>query len=164
MRHIQRAVVASSSPYERLRAEITSQGIFSLPMDQLKAACDRILSGRYTLATASGSGRPVRIVGIGTSYTHFNSKFYDRAVGLRFEDGPDVEYGRWIAHTMAQALDSMEGSFSEVDAEVRYSSNPLRIRYDRMIIPFVDQRGQRFVLSTSSMRNDIDLRSLPVDP
>lgn len=158
-RLLHKSVGLSSTPFVDVQAEIAKSGILSLELDALRRACDHMFGGRYTIATAAGPDRPVCIVGIGTRYTHFSRTFYDRAVGLRFEDGPDVKYGKWVSETMGKALDTLVPSWGEVDAEVRYANRPLRIRYDRMIVPFANERGERFVLSTSSMRDSIDLRT-----
>ena len=159
-RYLRRSVTASAAPsFHRVSEQLRQSGILTSPLDEVIKTCDEALGGRFTLATASDPERPVRIVAIGTSYTHFRPSYYNRAIGLGFEDSPDIHYGRWIAGTMREALISLQGAYGEVDADVRvFGKGDVRIRYDRMILPYIGSDGRRYVLSASQMRDSIDLR------
>ena len=72
-------------------------------------------------------------------------------IGCDAHDVPDQEYGSWVAGCSDEALSRRRLRLEAVRATVRTSGPTLRVRYDRLLMPWRTERD-RYVLSVSMRR------------
>jgi hypothetical protein len=97
----------------------------------IEASC-----GRYLEVIPQGGGARLVMDTVGNGYTLYGQGWKSIAVGGRFEDMPDYEYGQWAAHGYRQAFRSGQPIFEDVTAAVRLRRpGRLRLTYQRVILP-----------------------------
>lgn len=75
------------------------------------------------------------------------------AVGRDFEDMPDRAYGDWAARTYGATLASRRLRFESVRAEIGTSeAATIRIRYDRLLMPWRSAGREALILGVSMRR------------
>lgn len=120
---------------------------------------DRLFSGRFTMTAPSSDGGELIIRKVGSGYKSYDARYLRHAVGTRFEDVPDVRYGQWVAEAHRDVYLTSRPWCGEVDAVIdRPRQGVHRVRYRRLILPFSRPRGERLLVTASSLGRDIDLR------
>jgi hypothetical protein len=111
------------------------------------------LLDRTVVAAEAAESRELVFEHSGAAFTLYDScdKAWNlRAQGARVSDQPDTEYGRWIERTYRSVLDRNEPRFESVDAVVQgRTAEPYRFCYDRLVLPWHDERGARLITGTS---------------
>lgn len=83
------------------------------------------------------------------------------AVGAPVEEQPDRTYGRWIAGTYMDAINSGQPRLEDIDAIVRWPhAGRTRLRYKRLLVPLKRPGQETMLLSASLMDNRVDLRAV----
>lgn len=120
---------------------------------------DRLFNGRYTMTTPTSDGSELIIRKVGSGYKSYDTHYLRRAVGTQLEDVPDVQYGQWVAEAHRDVYSTSIPWCGEVDAIIdRPRQGAHRVRYRRLILPFSRPRGERLLVTASSLGRDIDLR------
>lgn len=115
------------------------------------------LRERYFMLGTSPDQDQLMIEDIGRNYRMFDDSWRARARGSRFEDMPDFSYGTWVAHAYFQALRSGEPQVDRIEAILDLAGAGLsRVRYTRVIAPFVTRDRRRLVLSTSAVHELVE--------
>lgn len=73
-------------------------------------------------------------------------------IGCDAHDVPDKEYGSWVADCYSRALARRRLRLEAVSATVRTSGPTLRVRYDRLLMPWRRTDRDLYVLSISMRR------------
>ena len=73
-------------------------------------------------------------------------------IGCDAHDVPDKEYGGWVAECYDRALSRRRLRLEAVRATVRTSGPTLRVRYDRLLMPWRGSDRDLYVLSVSMRR------------
>jgi hypothetical protein len=96
-----------------------------------EASCGRYLG----VIPQDGASRLV-MDAVGNGYTLYGRGWKSIAVGGRFEDMPDYEYGQWAAQGYRDAFRAGHPIFEDVTATVRLGGpGRLRLTYQRAILP-----------------------------
>ncbi len=75
------------------------------------------------------------------------------SIGHDFQDLPDREYGHWAAQTYDDTLRSRRIRLESVRAIIRTSeAATIRVRYDRLLMPWRRSTGDGFVLGVTMLR------------
>jgi hypothetical protein len=120
---------------------------------------DQLFGGRFTITAPSSDGGELIIRKVGSGYKSYDARYLRHAVGTRFEDVPDVQYGQWVAEAHRDVYLTSRPWCGEVDAIIdRPRQGAHRVRYRRLILPFSRPGGQRLLVTASSLGPDIDLR------
>lgn len=120
---------------------------------------DQLFGGRFTISAPSTDGSELIIRKVGSGYASYDARYLRRAVGTRFEDVPDVQYGQWVAEAHRDVYLTSRPWCGEVDAIIdRPRQGAHRVRYRRLILPFSRPGGQRLLVTASCLSPDIDLR------
>jgi hypothetical protein len=80
----------------------------------------------------------------------YQATWAQSAIGRRLQDQPDEAYGRWIADACREVDDRQVPHFELITARVRqHDGRHRRWRYERLMLPWRDGEGRRFVVSVS---------------
>lgn len=80
-----------------------------------------------------------------------------QAVGRDLDDVPDREYGSWVAQSYAETLMSRRLRLDSVRARLLTSkAATIRVRYDRLLMPWRRSSGDLFMLGVS-MRRELSI-------
>ena len=94
-----------------------------------------LAQGRSLLARM-GPG-PALVAWIGRGYTAVDEHWLDAAVGRPLDAHPDPAYGAAFAASFQAAAECGEPVLELVDAEIaRPGANPVRYRYERLLLPW----------------------------
>jgi hypothetical protein len=102
------------------------------------------------------------IVDVGAGLEMFAPSWREKARGLRIEELPDYDYGRWVEGMYRRVLDSDMPRLDDVNVTIRRPdrNDRIRIRYRRLILPFkCGRHGAMRLLGTSVMDQTLDLGS-----
>jgi hypothetical protein len=89
----------------------------------------------------------------------YQAAWAQSAIGRPLQDQPDEDYGRWIADACRTVDERQVPRFELITARVRaHGGLPRRWRYERLMLPWRDSHGRRFVVSVS-LRDQPDGRS-----
>ncbi|MEZ5850421.1 MAG: hypothetical protein R3D68_07205 [Hyphomicrobiaceae bacterium] len=154
----QRRVSQKSSPFAGQFERVREAGLLLKPPEMAVKVLEELFEGRFTLVEAREErSRPI-LTAMGRRYAHILTSFRDRAIGLGFDDHPDLKYGKWISETVRTLMLKDDVWFGEVDALFSVVRHPtVRVRYDRMIMTAQRKDGVRIALSASQLRDSIDL-------
>jgi hypothetical protein len=151
-------VPADSSIFKLLAFWGECQGSFD--DEQLTTALEAILRDRFALLSSQANGETLIIQNWGYGVASFGSSWLDMCRGLHFEDQPDYRYGRAAAVAYREVLRSGEPLFDCVDAITSNAGHgKRRIAYHRLIVPLRKPNCQPWLLSTSLLDSNIDLRN-----
>jgi hypothetical protein len=155
------AALPSSSPLDGVLAMWRdSAGRFD--RERLDPLLGRALNGRFVLVEAS-SDRPYMVIkDVGGGLTKPAKYWLTRSIGLRVEDQPDYDYGKWVAAYYRQVIAAGEPSLSDVDAVITWPQQARRsFRYRRLVVPFRGEGNSTMLLCASLTGVGIDLRVKP---
>jgi hypothetical protein len=108
------------------------------------------------------TGDRLTIVDVGAGLEMFAPSWRKKARGLRIEELPDYDYGRWVEGMFRHVLDTDMPRLDDVNVTIRRPdrNDRVRIRYRRLILPFkCDNHGATRLLGTSVMDQTLDLGS-----
>jgi hypothetical protein len=158
---LSRSISANKSPLSEAGWHFRWKAQECRNFDQVRQLSESIFAGRYTITGFLPQTKDLVIYASGEAYRSFDSNWYSVAKGLRLEDGPDYEYGRWVSKAHKAALLQRAAYFDDVDALIyRPKRGKLRTTYTRMIMPFMLRNGTELVLSASNISNNVNLREL----
>jgi hypothetical protein len=124
---------------------------------QLQTVLHSVLRDRYFLLEAHDPTGHLVVHDIGRNYRFLDTAWRARARGSRFEDLPDFCYGTWVADAYRQALDTGQPQIDRIEAVLDLAGAGLsRVRYTRVIVPFVTHDDRRMVLSTSAVHDIVE--------
>jgi hypothetical protein len=156
---LSREIEAQSSPIFKLIRAVR-EAVANLPtLKDVATICNEVFRSRYTITALAGDGDSMLIRATGHGYWSLDASWTSVAPGHRLQDGPDYNYGLWVANTHRHALLTDRALFHDVDAIIgRPQQPPMRVTYTRGVVPFSLPDGQRYALSASAARDDIALR------
>jgi hypothetical protein len=124
----------------------------------LDAAIRQKVSNRFVIVEQQNDNRLI-IMSLGNGYLTYDENYRRVAVGQRFEDQPDFEYGKWIAANYREALIRSEPRIDDIDVVVRRSGGGRRrVQYRRLILPLKLPDSSSRLMSVSVVDPTIDLR------
>jgi hypothetical protein len=127
--------------------------------EHLESAKRQAVSGRYVLVHAPSCSSRIIIREVGPGLPASAKFWLSRTVGMRVEDQPDTVYGRLCATVYRHAKDLGQPVLDDVDAFVEWPGfGRQRRRYQRLILPFREKRGDVYLLGMSLEDSRIDLR------
>jgi hypothetical protein len=91
-----------------------------------------------------------------TLYNRSDDAWTFRFSGRPVTEQPDPEYGRYTDRVFRQVLDSAEPRFDHIDAVVSDGRGAQRFQYDRLLLPWQLNSGER-VLTSLSFKTSPDL-------
>ncbi len=102
-----------------------------------------------------------RVQESGNGFSIYDSFSMGQLVGRLISDQPDRAYGQWIAQAYGACHDSGEPLVDDVDAIVEAPDHdPRRRRYQRLILPWRDDKGDVTITGSSLLKTDI---AIPFD-
>lgn len=114
---------------------------------------------RFVIARASPERSTLTFDRIGDDLFTPYSEWRARAHGLPVSALPDPTYGEWVARSYYEALESQTALSERIDAIVRWPhAGKMRMRYRRVILPFVGASGAPQLISGTVDDVNIDLR------
>jgi hypothetical protein len=119
--------------------------------EKVASLSDTLFNGRFTIVEVSyPSDLIIRHAGHG--YLCYDWSYLRLAHGSRFEDEPDVVYGRWVGDAHREVLRLGRPSIEDVEARIRHPGRPMKyVRYRRIILPFSVTAGGRFMITASTL-------------
>jgi transcriptional regulator with XRE-family HTH domain len=74
-------------------------------------------------------------------------------IGHEYQNVPDRDFGRWVLRGYVEALSTGRPRLESMLADIRApDAIVMRSRFDRLLLPWQDQRGDRFVVSVPFIR------------
>jgi hypothetical protein len=112
---------------------------------------DTLFNGRFTIVEVCyPSDLIIRHAGHG--YLCYDWDYLRLAQGSRFEDEPDVVYGRWVGDAHREVLKWGRPSIEDVEARIQHPGRAMKyVRYRRIILPFSVTAGGRFMITASTL-------------
>ena len=124
---------------------------------QLQAILHSVLHDRYFILEPGYCGDQLIIRDIGHNYRFFDAAWRARARGNRIEEMPDFCYGTWVADAYRRVLGAGEPQIDRIEAILDMAGAGLsRVRYTRVIVPFMTTDRRRLVLSTSAVHDIVE--------
>ena len=121
--------------------------------------CDRLFDGRFTIVEVLG-GKDMIIRHAGRGYEVYKPSYLNVAAGTRYEDDPDLSYGKWIAYTHFEAIRGGRPVVEQVDALIKVPRQTTkRVRYQRILMPFKTSTGRQYLATASILDPGINLRT-----
>jgi hypothetical protein len=109
-----------------------------------------VSQGRYLEVTPQDGSARLVLDAVGNGYTLYGQGWKSIAVGGRFEDMPDYEYGQWAAQGYRHAFRTGRPIFEDVTAAVRLGSHGrLCLAYQRVILPIGSGDHPTFLLGAT---------------
>lgn len=153
--------LASSSPFEGLLA-MWRQSAGKFDRERLEPVLGRALNGRFVLVEASPDRPYMVIKDVGGGLTKPAEYWLTRSIGLRVEDQPDYDYGKWVAKYYQEVVAARAPSLSDVDAVITWPQQSRRsFRYRRLVVPFDGKGSSTMLLCASIADPGINLRVKP---
>jgi hypothetical protein len=121
-----------------------------------------IFERRHMLYKISEEDGGVVLISIGGNFPKRIQDFLYSAIGNDMRDRPDPLYGAECAKAYLMVARTGRPGCFEVDTISKWTPRDelIRRRYRRVIFPFSDETGQKWVLGQSSADHTVDLRSL----
>src|SRR6185503_13052196 len=91
-----------------------SKGIFDA--ERLHPLLEKALDGRFVMAEVTPGSSNLLIKNIGSGLRKPAQHWLARSIGLRVEDQPDYAYGKWVARSYRNVINSGQPDFGDVDA------------------------------------------------
>ena len=152
--------VPSRTKFGRLISDLRAALQDANNIEELRSRCRSFVGTRYTFFRIPPAGSRLVFGEVGEGYRNVDASWRKIARGLPLEDIGDHHFGRWLAEAHHKVLAANEPIVDDVDAFVDWPRRGrVRTRYQRLILPFNSHDRSRWVLSTSTLRNDIDLRA-----
>jgi hypothetical protein len=149
--------LAAESPW-RLLLSVWQSSEQNTQIDHLAPILDGPLTGRFVVVDASD--REVLVRGIGPKMLLGDEGWRRTSLGGRLKDMYDFDYGRWSAQPYHEAQRCREPMLEDIDVITNFAGRPRsRYRYQRIILPVVDQNGSPALLGASVFDDAINLRS-----
>jgi hypothetical protein len=126
----------------------------------LASTLARTLRERFLVVEPTDDRLTIVDVGAGLGLESFAPSWRKKARGLRIEELPDYDYGRWVEGMFRHVLDTDTPRLDDVDVTIRRPdrNDRVRIRYRRLILPFkCGTHGATRLLGTSVMDQTLDL-------
>jgi hypothetical protein len=119
--------------------------------EKVASLSDTLFNGRFTIVEVCyPSDLIIRHAGHG--YSCYDWSYLRLAQGSRFEDEPDVVYGRWVGDAHREVLRRGQPSIEDVEARIRHPGRAMKyVRYRRIILPFWATTGGRFMITASTL-------------
>jgi hypothetical protein len=117
-----------------------------------------MLGDRLTIAEISPD-RPGGVVRyMGPALTFYGRDVPYSAIGQAVESLPNKDYAGWVAKSYADVANSNTPLVEDVDALITEPSGDVRrSRYERLILPYSDGTGRRFVAGVSLLNPQIEV-------
>ena len=149
----------SGTPVGRLIPNLRAALQDARNVDELRSASRCFLGARFTFFCMPPTGSRLVFAEMGEGYRNPDISWQRMARGLTLEDIGDYYFGRWLAEAHHRVLAANEPIVEDVDALVEWPGRGrVRTRYERLILPFAGPDRSQWLLSTSTLRDDIDLR------
>ena len=148
----------ASSP---LRAVLTiwseMEGVYD--GERLHPLLERALGGRFVLVEGRSGASNLVIKDIGSGLRKPAQHWLARSIGLRVEDQPDYAYGKWVAGSYRDVLNSGEPDLGDVDAVISWpQASRQSFRYRRLLLPFKTNENSAILLGATLTDPSINLR------
>jgi hypothetical protein len=89
-------------------------------------------------------------------YSRTDEAWTFRLNGIPISEQFDREYGRHVEGVFRNALDRKEPQYDHIDAVIHDGRGPMRFRYNRLLLPWVNGSNQR-LLTSLSFKTEPDL-------
>ena len=117
---------------------------------QAADVCDRLFGGTFTIVRRNFEHAHI-ITQQGLGYRIYDRSYMRTAIGTRIEDDPNVEYGRWVAQGLREAVREQRPLVEDVNAALVGPSGRRRVSYRRILLPLGDQCGSPAVITASRL-------------
>ena len=117
---------------------------------QAADVCDRLFGGTFTIVRRNFEHAHI-ITQQGLGYRIYDRSYLRTAIGTRIEDDPNVEYGRWVAQGLCEAVREQRPLVEDVNAALVGPSGRRRVSYRRILLPLGDRCGSPAVITASRL-------------
>jgi hypothetical protein len=133
-------------------------GVRADNIDELGARLHAFLGERYLIARDTLGPMGMVYAKIGRGHRDADEMWHRQAIGAPVEYHPDPRFGDWIRRTFEEVADSGKARIDDVDALIHPTGRvPVRVRYRRVIVPFLGSLGEPVIVSASLADPTIDL-------
>jgi hypothetical protein len=134
-----------------------TEGVFDA--SRLHPLLERALDGRFVLVEARTDSSNLLIKDIGSGLRKPAQHWLARSIGLRVEDQPDYAYGKWVARSYRDVINSGEPDLGDVDAVISWpQASRQTFRYRRLLLPFRTTGDSAMLLGATLADPSINLR------
>lgn len=112
--------------------------------------CDRLFGGTFTIVRRNPDHAHI-ITQQGLGYRIYDRSYMRSAIGTRIEDDPNVEYGRWVAQGLREAVREQRPLVEDVNAALAGPGGRRRVSYRRILLPLGNRGGSPSVLTASRL-------------
>jgi hypothetical protein len=150
--------LCSASPL-RAMLEIWSESGGRYDRERLHPLLEKALGGRFVLVERPSHSSHLVIKDIGSGLRKPAQHWLARSIGLRVEDQPDYAYGKWVARSYRDVIDSGEPDLGDVDAVLSFpQASRQSFRYRRLLLPFRTTDDSAMLLGATVTDPNINLR------
>ncbi len=133
-------------------------GVRAGNIEELGARLCAFLGDRYLIARGGVGPMGLVYAKIGGGHRDVDDLWHRQAIGATVDFHPDPRFGAWIRRTYEDVAASGKARIDDVDAVIQPTGRmPVRIRYRRVIVPFVGPLGEPVIVSASLADPTIDL-------
>lgn len=126
---------------------------------RLHPLLESALDGRFVLIEARTGASNLLIKDIGSGLRKPAQHWLARSIGLRVEDQPDYAYGKWVARSYRDVINSGEPDLGDVDAVISWpQASRQSFRYRRLLLPFRTADNSAMLLGATLADPSINLR------
>lgn len=134
-----------------------SNGVFD--GERLHPLLEKALDGRFVMVEVASDSANLVIKNIGSGLRKPAQHWLARSIGLRVEDQPDYAYGKWVARSYRNVINSGEPDLGDVDAVISWPQQSRQsFRYQRLLLPFKTADNSAVLLGATLADPSIDLR------